>query len=339
MKKSGPWRTKAALAYSLGLVLTAAITAFQADPPPRVPAPDGLIGAQEYGPPAHFKGRTGIEFLLYARPAGGDVIMAMRARTNGWLAVGVEPADDFHKHADMIFGWVDAQGIPHVVDAFSPDSMGPHPADEELGGTPDIKAFNGTEIDGVTTIEFVRASHLTDHFDHDVEMASPVPVIWAVGANDDWSSGHRDMGRGLAAWESGATRVPITLWPLHALLMISGFSFMASGIIVALKKDGVVWMKTHRLFERLGALLTFTWALLGVIMVGLPLSNHLDRLHSYSGILIPALAGLVLFSGGLLLKPEKGPPGKRRLHRYLAWLLAALMAFTVIEGFFAVGIW
>ena len=217
--------------------------------------------------------------------------------------------------------------------------MGPHPADEELGGTRDIKAFNGTEIDGVTTIEFIRPRHLTDHFDHDIEITAPVPVIWAVGENDDWSSGHRDMGRGLVAWESGVTQVPITLWPLHALLMISGFSFMASGIIVALKKDGVVWMKTHRLFERLGALLTFTGALLGVIMVGLPLSNHLDRLHSYSGILIPVLAGLVLFSGGLLLKPAKGPLGKRRLHRYLAWILAAMMAFTVVEGFFAVGIW
>lgn len=338
MRAIGSARKRTALFFCAWLALGAASAAGQSDPPLRFPGVDGVVGRGEYGPPMRFRGRTGIEFSLYARTAGGNIIVAMTAPTSGWLAIGIEPADKLHKHADMIFGWVDAEGNSRIVDAFSPDSTGPHPDDRDLGGTADIISFQGTEANGVTTIEFVRPLHLLDHFDHDIEVSVPVSLIWAVGASDDWGAQHQDMGRASLVLRTGRTQVPVTLWPLHAILMISGFSFMAAGVVVARKKDGTVWIGTHRLLETVGGLLTVAGAVLGVTMIGLPLARHLQWPHSYTGILIPFLAVTVWASGLLLLKPG-GPPAKRRVHKRLAWVLIALMAFTVVEGFFAVGIW
>jgi hypothetical protein len=329
---------RTATALAVLLLALAALGAGQADPPARVPGVDGVVRKGEYGLAASFRGQTGIEFTLHARIADGNIVLAMTAPTSGWLALGVEPADKFHKHADMIFGWVDAEGKPHVVDAFSPDSMGPHPDDRDLGGTMDIIAFDGREANGVTTIELARPLHLMDHFDHDIEVSTPVSLNWAVGASDDWTAQHKDIGRAFLVLRTGRTQVPVTLWPLHAILMISGFSFMAAGVIVARKKDGIVWVKTHRLLETVGGLLMIAGAVFGVMMIGLPWARHLQWPHSYTGMLIPFLAALVWTSGLFLLKPG-GPRAKRSAHKRLAWVLIAMMAFTVIEGFFAVGIW
>ena len=276
MRAIGSAGLRTALVYCAWLVLGAALGAGQSDRPPRFPGVDGIIGREEYGPPMRFKGQTGVEFSIHARTAGGNIIMAMTAPTSGWLALGIEPADKSHKHADMIFGWVDAEGTPHIVDAFSPDSTGPHPDDRDLGGTMDIIAFHGKEANGVTTIEFARPLHLMDHFDHDIEISTPVSLIWAVGTSDDWRAQHKDMGRASLVLRTGRTQVPITLWPLHAILMISGFSFMVAGVIVARKKDGMAWIKTHRLLESLGGLLTIAGAVFGFAMIGLPLGSISD---------------------------------------------------------------
>jgi hypothetical protein len=338
MRVMGSTVLRAAVACGVWLLVMPALWGGQTDPPSRFPGVDGVVGKDEYGPAMRFKGQTGIEFSLYARTAGGNIVMAMTAPTPGWLALGIEPADQFHKHADMIFGWVDAEGNAHVVDAFSPDTMGPHPDDRDLGGTMDIIAFGGGEANGVTTIEFARPLHLMDHFDHDIEIATPVSLTWAVGTNDDWRAQHKDMGRASLVFRTGRTQVPMTLWPLHAILMISGASFMAAGVIVARKKDGVVWVRTHRSLESVGGLLTIAGAVFGAAMIGWPLAKHFQRLHSYTGILIPLLVAVVLISGHLLLKPG-GPRAKRTFHTRLAWGLIVLMASAVIEGFFAVGIW
>jgi uncharacterized membrane protein len=121
--------------------------------------------------------------------------------------------------------------------------------------------------------------------------------------------------------------------------MISGFSFTVAGAIVARKKEGTGWMKIHKMLVRIGALLILPGAIFAVYMTEIAQSKHINFPHSYTGIFIPVLAIIVLISGEMLLKPNKGPISKRKIHRVLAWILIILMSITMIEGFFAAGIW
>ena len=121
--------------------------------------------------------------------------------------------------------------------------------------------------------------------------------------------------------------------------MISGFSFIVAGAIVARKKEGTGWMKIHQMLVRISTLLILLGSIFAVYMTDIAISKHINFPHSLTGILIPVLAIIVLISGEMLLKPNKGPKSKRKIHRVLAWILISLMSITMIEGFFAAGIW
>jgi len=321
------------------LLVISPILGTQANPKSQEPDLDGIIRKDEYFSSKIFKGSTGKTFTFYCKTVGPDIYIALKVETSGWVAIGIEPTDTLHKNADLIFGWVDDQGRIKVVDAFSPESQGPHPEDKELGGTPDIKLYGGSEMNGITTIEFVRPLITGDRFDNDIQRRTDTPIIWAFGKDDEWEAQHQEQGRGSFVGQTGATRVPVTLWPLHALMMISGFSFIVSGAIVARKKEGTGWMKIHQMLVRISTLIISTGTILGIYMIEISQSKHISFPHSYTGILIPVLTIISLISGEMLLKPNKGPKSKRKIHRVLAWILISLMSITMIEGFFAAGIW
>lgn len=89
--------------------------------------------------------------------------MAIKGHTTGWVAIWFEPSVAM-KDADMIFGWVqDGQIV--VMDTYSTGTYGPHPSDEEPGGTNDILAFAGKEENGYTVIEFKRNLDTGDQYD------------------------------------------------------------------------------------------------------------------------------------------------------------------------------
>jgi hypothetical protein len=324
--------------FIIGLAVTS-IWSNQTNPISKKPYLDGIIGKNEYRSVKIYKGSTGKEFSFYCRAVGPDIFVALEVETSGWVAIGIEPADNLHKNTDIIFGWVDDHGRVKVVDAFSPESRGSHPEDKELGGTMDIMAFGGSELNGITTIEFVRPLITGDRFDNSIQRKTDTSIIWAYGENDDWEAQHQEQGRGSFNIQTGVTSVPVTLWPFHALMMISGFSFIAAGAIVGRKKEGTGWMKTHQMMVRISTLLISVGAIFGVYMIESSRSNHLSFPHSYTGALLPILTIITLISGEILLKPNKGPKSKRKIHRVLAWILISLMSITMIEGFFAAGIW
>jgi hypothetical protein len=334
------WRiSKIGLFCFFVVLVVLSIWGSQSDPTSKKPDIDGIIGKDEYEPAKIFKGSTGKKFTIYWKVVGPDIFIALEVETSGWVSIGIEPTDNLHKNADMIFGWVDDQGMVKVVDAFSPESQGPHPEDKELGGTTDIKLFGGSEMNGITTIEFVRPLITGDRFDNDIRRRTDTSIIWAYGDVDNWKAQHQEQGRASFNVQTGATSVPVTLWPFHALLMISGFSFIVAGAIVARKKEGTGWMKIHRMLVKINTLLILTGAIFGVSMIEISQSMHINFPHSYFGISIPVLTIIVLISGERLLKPNKGPKSKRKIHRVLAWMLISLMSITMIEGFFAAGIW
>jgi hypothetical protein len=303
---------------------------------PSIAELDGIIEDDEYDYVSNFeRGR----FKLYWKIKGNNIQIAMEAQTTGWLAIGFKPATAPHKDADMIFGWVNNRGNVMMVDAYSPGTYGPHPADTEMGGIDNIISYGGTEKDGFTIIEFVRALSTGDQYDKDIPREGELDVIWSYGSTDDWTNKHTEAGTGTISIDTGITLVPVTIWPIHAMLMISGLTFLLSGLIVARQKEGTGWMKIHRTMEIIGSSIIFIGSIIGIYMVEVSGSDHFRFPHAIFGFSIPILTAITLYSGLTLARPGMNPKLKRKIHKIIAWILVIIMFGAVIEGFFAAGIW
>lgn len=155
-------------------------------------APDGTISPGEYVSSASFGGGV---FEVYWRIEGNTLYMAIKGRTEGWVAIGFEPSTRM-KDADIVFGWVSDNGDVTVVDMYSTGETGPHPPDTELGGTNDILQYGGKEDEGYTIIEFSRHLFTGDQYDKDLSGKGEVNVIWAIGSTDSMTSIHVERGTG-----------------------------------------------------------------------------------------------------------------------------------------------
>jgi hypothetical protein len=168
--------------------------------PPLPPAPepqpeperqwlaDGVIGTDEYLGEMSYG-----NYEIYWDSDDQYVYIGLRARTDGFVAVGIQPGSRM-KDADMIFGFV-SNGEATVFDMFSTGDFGPHPPDTELGGTDDILDFGGSEEDGFTTIEFQRALDTGDEYDLPLSKGTH-QIIWSYGQNDSVSMKHSTRGYG-----------------------------------------------------------------------------------------------------------------------------------------------
>lgn len=121
------------------------------------------------------------------------IYIGIRAKTTGWVAVGIEPSSRM-KDADMIFGFV-KDGRATVSDQFSTGTYGPHSADTVLGGTDDILEFGGKEEGGYTIIEFKRALNTGDKYDNKLTKGA-IKIIWSYGLTDDLTIKHASRGYG-----------------------------------------------------------------------------------------------------------------------------------------------
>ncbi|MHA1214221.1 MAG: DOMON domain-containing protein [Candidatus Hodarchaeales archaeon] len=114
---------------------------------------------------------------------------------NIWLVIGIEPSVAM-LNEDLIFGWVSTDNTPTVIDAYSLNSYGSnHLADTTLGGTDDILTFNGTEVNGITTLEIERFLVTEDtDYDNDIPAEGTMKMIWAIGGSDSFSDSHIKRG-------------------------------------------------------------------------------------------------------------------------------------------------
>jgi len=121
------------------------------------------------------------------------VYIGIRAKTTGWVAVGLQPSSRM-KDADMIFGFV-KDGETTVSDQFSTGAYGPHSRDTDLGGTDDILEFIGKEEGDYTTIELKRALNTGDKYDNELSKGA-IKIIWAYGSTDELGQKHIAKGYG-----------------------------------------------------------------------------------------------------------------------------------------------
>lgn len=151
--------------------------------------PDGVIADNEYAKMQQFG-----ELAVYSRIDGDKVRMALKAKTNGYLAIGFEPSARM-KDADIILGFV-KDGKATVADMFSTGPTGPHPPDEQQGGKNDVTVFGGSNKDGITIIEFERKLDTGDAKDKVIK-AGDNKIIWAISEDAAFSGKHPKRGDGV----------------------------------------------------------------------------------------------------------------------------------------------
>lgn len=149
---------------------------------------DGVISDGEY---SRYQ-RIG-EIDVFTRVEGDSVMIALRAQTVGWMALGIDPEDKM-KGADMLLCYVkDSQAA--VVDMYSTGTFGPHPPDDKQGGTADAAMVSGTQKDGVTVVEFKRKLNTGDGKDKPLKLGEN-KVLWAIGDSTDIAAKHSRRGYG-----------------------------------------------------------------------------------------------------------------------------------------------
>jgi len=150
---------------------------------------DGVIADNEYSKVQIFG-----ELEVYSRIDGDMVRLALKAKTNGYVAIGFDPSERM-KDADIILGFVkDGQAV--LNDMYSTGVTGPHPPDDQQGGQNNVTVFGGSKKDGVTVIEFERKLVTGDSKDKVIKIGEN-KVIWAVGDAETAAAKHIKRGSGV----------------------------------------------------------------------------------------------------------------------------------------------
>ena len=154
--------------------------------------PDGVITEGEYSKNLSLSGGR---YVVHWKNDDENLYMALEGKAEGFVAIGFEPTQAM-KDADMVMGWV-SRGEATVLDLYSTGIYGPHPPDEDLGGTNDLLEFGGAEADGWTVIEFKRKMDTDDEFDKAFKSGQTVDIIWSMSGSDSLAIRH-NAGKGMA---------------------------------------------------------------------------------------------------------------------------------------------
>jgi len=149
---------------------------------------DGVINADEYTDTKSFG-----DYEIYWTSDEQYIYIGMKAKTSGWLAVGIQPGTKM-KDADMVMGVV-SDDKATIYDFFCTGDYGPHSPDTELGGINDILEFGGQEMGGYTTIEFKRSLDTGDKYDLPVSKGTN-KIIWSYSLDEQSTKKHVSRGYG-----------------------------------------------------------------------------------------------------------------------------------------------
>jgi hypothetical protein len=136
------------------------------------------------------------------------IYVGIQVRTDGWVAVGLQPDIRSNTNVDMIMGFVVGGNEVFIYDLFNAEYPGLNPQDAVLGGTSDILLAGGKEGQTVdaedddtgnffyTTIEFMRKLNTGDQYDQ-IFFDGPNTIIWAYSNVDSRDAAPFDQGYGV----------------------------------------------------------------------------------------------------------------------------------------------
>jgi hypothetical protein len=121
--------------------------------------------------------------ITFAWKVDGDKLaVKLAAETDGWVGIGFNPSKDM-KDANFILGYV-KDGETKITDDFG-DSEYTHAPDEKVGGTSDVTLVGGTEVGGITTLEFTLPLKSTDKNDGVLNADGDTLVLLAYSTGRD----------------------------------------------------------------------------------------------------------------------------------------------------------
>ena len=118
---------------------------------------------------------------------GENLHIILSAQTEGWVAVGFNPSKVM-KDADFKLAYVDG-GETVMEDHFGTGLFG-HKIDTSIGGSSNFEIIDGTELNGVTTVEFSIPLNSGDEYDKVLVENDEVKVLLAYGNRDDLTRKH-----------------------------------------------------------------------------------------------------------------------------------------------------
>mmetsp|Transcript_5081 Transcript_5081/g.16389 ORF Transcript_5081/g.16389 Transcript_5081/m.16389 type:complete len:593 (-) Transcript_5081:27-1805(-) len=111
-----------------------------------------------------------------------ELAIAVRARTQGWLALGIATAGMLG--SDIMLGWVDDEsGEPYVTDRFARDFVEPG-LDVDNGGSDDWQLVTGQQNGSFTTLHVRRALRTSDELNDNEILSGFRPVTFAMAPSD-----------------------------------------------------------------------------------------------------------------------------------------------------------
>ena len=153
------------------------------------PIVDGIIHTGEY---AHAMEADG--FRVYWTNTATVLRMGLFSPGTGYVAIGLDP-DRRMQGANFILGAV-RNGRTEVRDDYGTGLLS-HSADIDNGGSSDILAYAGRELNGQTTIEFIIPLDSGDPLDKPLEPGNTYEILVAFHDTDDsFSARHSQRGSG-----------------------------------------------------------------------------------------------------------------------------------------------
>jgi hypothetical protein len=194
------------------------------------------------------------------------------------------------------------------------------------------------EVNGVTTIEFVRKMDTGDDKDNPIPKNGTLKIIWGLGGSDSFNDMHTRVGYGTIDIASGETtsEETVELWPIHAIFMTIGVVGMATGWLAQYRKKWKGFMKYH-IYVMSGSVISGAIGLaIGFIMVESNTGVHLRVPHSWLGLL--ALIGTFTALGlGLYFKYTKNVKHKKptiKTHKWVGRTGAGAFILVAGSGFY-----
>jgi hypothetical protein len=126
-------------------------------------------------------------FTLKYKVEGSDLHCKLSAATSGWVAVGFNPSA-MMKDANFIIGYV-SNNIANIRDDYGVSNT-EHNADIAIGGTSNLTLIEGSEINGITLLDFKIPMNSGDPKDSVLNLNQSYPIIFAKGSADDYTSYH-----------------------------------------------------------------------------------------------------------------------------------------------------
>lgn len=134
---------------------------------------------------------------------GDNLAVKLVAKTEGWVGIGFNPVKKM-AGANFILGYV-KKGKAKIVDEFGIEEN-KHKSDTKLDGVNDVVLISGTEVDGVTTLEFTMPLESGDKNDTKIDVNGDTTVLLSYGAGrDSFKTKHKYRSTFIVNLSTGAS--------------------------------------------------------------------------------------------------------------------------------------